>query len=125
PVEPLRAAPDEEVAAVDERLESVGIVAVHLEAVLPQIEILDDLSVQQMDVVGAVGDAEAGVDLLGGDGSADARQPLEDQDLQAVGGEIAGRDEPIVAAADDDDVVLEISHELLGPGGARSRRPAP
>ena len=65
----------------------------------------DDLRLQHRDHVGAARDAGAGPELLGDAGAAEDVAPLEAHHLQPGAGEVGGRGEPVVTAADDDRVV--------------------
>ena len=76
-----------------------------LEAVARQVELADDLGAQQRHDVRADGELETGEDLLGHRGAAEHVAALEDEDLLARLAPGRPRDETVVAAADDDDVV--------------------
>ena len=76
------------------------------ESVAGQIEFANDLRPQQRDDVGADRKLEAGKDLLGTGSSAENVPALENQNFLAGFGEIGGVDQAVVAAANDDGVVL-------------------
>ena len=76
-----------------------------LEAVPRQVELADDLGPQQRDDVRADRELEAREDLFGDRRAADHVPPLEHQHLAPGPRQVGGVDEPVVAAADDDDVV--------------------
>ena len=75
-----------------------------------QIELADDLGPQQRDDVRADGELEAGEHLLGDRGAAEHVPPLEHEHLPPGAREIGRVDEAVVAAADDDRVVV---HALI------------
>ena len=83
------------------------------EAVLGELQVLDDLRPEERERVRERREPEAGTQLLGDGGAADEVAPLEDQGPQARLREVGAVDEAVVAAADDDGVV--------GPVGARRR----
>ena len=89
----------------------------NLESVARQIQLADDFGAQQRDDVRRDGEFEAGKDLFGDGGPAEHVTALEDEHLAARAGEIRGVDEPVMSAADDDDVVV---HSSLKAG---SRKP--
>ena len=70
-----------------------------------QVEIGDDFGIEQRHRVGGDGISEAGMEFLGDGGAAQDMPAFEYRDLQAGPGEIGGADEPVMAAADDDDVL--------------------
>ena len=78
----------------------------------PQVEILDDRRPEPPDRVGKTRDADA-AELRGLGRAADVAPPLEDEDAPAGLREVGRGDEPVVAAADDDRVVVP------GPGRGR------
>jgi hypothetical protein len=88
-----------------------------------QVQLADDLGAQQRDDVRRDGVLEAGIDLLGDRRAAEHVAPLEHEHLAARAGEIRRIDEPVVAAADDDDVVLVhgkpccVAELTIDPGG--------
>ena len=77
-----------------------------LESVPRQIELPDDLRPQQRDDVRAHRELEARKDLFGDCRAADNVPPLEDQHLASSARQVGGVDEPVMPAADDDDVVV-------------------
>ena len=77
----------------------------NLEAVPREIQVADDVGPEQRDDVGALGEVEAGEDLLGHGRSAEHVAPLEHQHLPARPRQIRGVREAVVAAPDDDGVV--------------------
>ena len=76
------------------------------EAVLDELELLDDVGPQQAQRVRERREVEARDELLGDRRAADEVAPLEDQRLQAGLGEVGAVDQAVVAAADDDRVVV-------------------
>src|SRR5262249_45870109 len=75
------------------------------EAVLHQVQLLDDLRPEQAERVGERREREARVKLLGDRRTADERTALEDQDVQTRLREVAGVREAVVTSAYDDRVV--------------------
>ena len=102
---------EKQVAAVGEGREE-GADGKRLVAVALEIEVADDLGAQQADHVGSGRAAVAGRDLLGDCGAADHVAALEHKRPQPALGEVGRRGQPIVAAADDDGVVVG-RHPLL------------
>ncbi len=78
----------------------------NLEAVLRQVELADDLGPQQRHDVRAHRVLEAGVDLLGHRRAAEHVAALEHQHLPAGAREVRRAHQPVVAAANHDDVVV-------------------
>ena len=93
----------QQVVAVLHRRERAGHLDRH-EAVLGQLEIMDDVGAQQAERVRERGEVEPGDQLLGDRRAADDVAPLDDQRLQARLGEVRAVDQAVVAAADDDRV---------------------
>ena len=81
------------------------------EAVLDQVELVDDLGAQQAQRVGERRELEARHQLLGDRRAADAVVLLQDQRAQPGLREVRRVGEPVVAAADDDRVVLVGGHQ--------------
>ena len=79
-----------------------------LQAVPRQIELADDLRPQQRHDVRADRELEAGKDLFGDGGAAEHVAPLEHEHLPSRAREIRGVDQAVVAAADDDGVVVHV-----------------
>ena len=77
-----------------------------LQAVPRQFEVADDLRAQQADDVRELAEAIAREDFGGHRGAADDFAPFEHDDLLAGAREVGGRDQAVVAGADDDGVVL-------------------
>jgi tRNA A-37 threonylcarbamoyl transferase component Bud32 len=85
----------------------VGALGVDLVAVPGQVEVAHQGRGQQADHVGERGDPVVGPEGLLGDGGApDHVACLADQGRQARPGQVGGGDQAVVAAADDDGVVL-------------------
>ena len=86
----------------------------HAQAVAVEREVADDLGPQHARHVGRGGDAAArrldAVDLLGDRATAEQRAALEHKYLEAGAREVERGREPVVAAADDDDVVSPRLH---------------
>ncbi len=101
------------------------------EAVLGELQVLDDLRPQEREGVRERGEPEAGTQLLGDGGATDEVSPLQDQGPQAGFREVGAVDEAVVAAADDDGVVGAVGARrlrgrrgglLAGLGGRLLRR---
>jgi hypothetical protein len=90
------------------------------EAVLRELELVDDVRPQQAQGVREGREPEAGMQLLGDRGTADEVPALEDQRPQAGLREVGAVDEAVVPAADDDGVVAPVVRGRVG----RLRRPA-
>ena len=93
-----------------------------LQAVSRQVELADDLRPQQRHDVGADRVLEAGEDLLGDRGAAEHVPALDHEHLAARPRQIRGVDQPVVAPADHDHVV--VGHKIRRaktPGGVRSK----
>ncbi len=71
-----------------------------------EIEVGDDLGVQQADRVRSRGVAESRMERFGYGGAADDGAAFEHPDRKSGAGQIAGADEAVVAAADNDDIRL-------------------
>jgi hypothetical protein len=78
----------------------------NLETVSREIELADDLRAQERDDVGGDRVLEARVDLLGDRRAADDVAALEHEHLPSGAGEVGRADQAVVAAANDDDVVV-------------------
>ena len=78
------------------------------EAVLGQLQVVDDLRPQQAQRVRERGEPEAGSELLGDGRAADEVAPLEDERLEAGLGQVGAVDQAVVPAADDDGVVRPV-----------------
>ena len=87
-----------------------------LEAVARQIEIADDLRPQQRHDVRADREAEAGEHLFGHRGAAEDVAALEHEHLPPGAGEIGRRCQAVVAAADDDRVILHCGIRIADCG---------
>jgi hypothetical protein len=78
----------------------------NFEAVAGEIEFANDFGAEQRDDVGAFGEEEAGDDFFGYGGAAEDVAAFEDENFFAGLGEVRGVDQAVVAAADDDCVVI-------------------
>jgi hypothetical protein len=107
--------PAGEAGAVLERAPQVGVGRRHPVAVALQFQLLDDQRVQQPDHVGARAHQPGGVGegLLERAGAAEPVAALQHHHGPAGAGEIGGRGEPVVPAADD--------HRVPAPGGEVGR----
>ena len=76
------------------------------EPVPHEVELLDDLRPDEAEPVGEGGEAEPRMELFGDRGAADEVASLEDEGAKPGLREVGAIDEAIVAAADDDGVVL-------------------
>ena len=95
-----------------------------LEAVAGQLQLADDLGPKQRHHVGGDAEAEAGDDLLGDGRAAEHVAALEHDHAHAGAGEVRGRDQAVVPAADHDRVVA-LRHaraRLPGTGAAGHRK---
>ncbi len=104
--------PHHQIAAVGKRRERRRAARQHLEAVLLQFQVADDLRPQQAVDVGGRGDLEAGPDFFGDAAAADDFAAFQHQGFIALLGQIRRRDEAVVPGADDDGVV-RLRHEHL------------
>jgi hypothetical protein len=100
---------EHQIAPVEERRERCRVAFDRLEAVLAQAQIADDLGAEEAVDVGGRGDFETGENLFGDAGTADDVAALEHEHLPACLREVARGHEAVVAAADDDRVVLGAS----------------
>ena len=85
-----------------------------LQAVLGEFQLPDDLWPEQADHVGRHAEAEAREDLFGHGRPAQDVPALQDERPQPSLGQVGGAHQAVVAAADEDDVVL--AHVLLRSG---------
>ena len=85
------------------------------EAVLDEVELVDDLGPQQAERVRERRELEARTELLGDRRPTHQVAPLEDQRAQPGLGEIGAVDEPVVPATDDDRVVLATTSRCQTP----------
>ena len=69
-----------------------------------KLHVTDDVWTNGTSGVGQSGAAEAGMKFIGDRGAADLRSTLEDQGLEPRLCQVEGGDQPVMAAADDDDV---------------------
>src|SRR5690606_38305526 len=76
-----------------------------LEAVLLELEVVDDALLEQAHRVARHRVAESRMELLGHGGSPDLRMTLKHDDAKTRAGEIRGADETVMTAADDRGVV--------------------
>ena len=95
---------EEQVVAVAGRVERRRHHQRH-EAVLDQVELVDDLGAQQAERVGERREREARHELLGDRGAADQRRRSSTRVRSPAFARYAGVDQPVVAAADHDGVV--------------------
>jgi len=72
---------------------------------LGEPQLADHLGIEEAHRIGRRRVAKGWCELLGDRGAADERAALEHPYFQAGAGEIAGADQAVVSAADDDDVV--------------------
>ena len=89
-----------------------------------KVQLADDLGPQQRDDVREDREAEAREDLLGHGRAAEDVAPLEDERLHPGPGQVRGRDQPVVAAADDDRVVPLRHASPRSGAGTRAAYPA-
>ena len=98
---------EQEVVAVLLRAEGRGHEDRH-EAVLHEVELVDDVRPEQAQRVRERGEPEARAQLLGDRRAADDRAALQDERAQAGLREVRRVRQPVVAAADDDRVVRPV-----------------
>ncbi len=99
---------EEEIVAVLHRGESRRHQEWH-EAVLRQLEVVDDVRPEEAQGVRKGREPEARPELLGDGRPADDVAPLEDERPQAGLGEVGPVDEAVVTTADDDRVVASVA----------------
>ncbi len=78
------------------------------EAVLGQLQLVDDVGPEQRQRIGEGGEPEAGMQLFGDGRSAHEVAALDDQGFQPGPGQVGAVGEAVVASADDDGVVLAL-----------------
>src|SRR5688500_13479947 len=71
-----------------------------------EVELTDNLRTQQRDDIRADRDVKAREHLFGDSGAAEDVPPLENNDASACARKIRRVNEPVMAPADDDDVIL-------------------
>ena len=103
--------PQQDVVAILGRGEGRGHEQGH-EAVLGQLQLVDDLGAEQAQGVGEGGEAEPWMQLLGDGGAADQMSSLEDECAQARLGEISPVDQAVVASTDDDCIELLLGRHV-------------
>ena len=81
----------------------------HVQPVLLQLHVADDVGTQRPGGVRKRGAAEAGMKFFGDGRAAGLRAALEHQRLESGFGQVEGGDQPVVAATDDDDVAVVAS----------------
>ena len=101
---PLPRGPGDDLPSVGKRGEQVGLVDIDMQPVRGEVEVADDLRPQQGERVCARRSAHAGPQLLGHARAADDVAALEDLDVEPRPRQVRGRDEAVVAGADDDRV---------------------
>ncbi len=111
---------EQQVVALAVRRERRGHQERH-EAVLGQLEVVDDLRPQQAQRIRERREPEAGPQLLGDGGATDQVTALEDERLEAGFRQVGAVDQAVVAATDDDRVVCPVGlrGRLRRLGGAR------
>ncbi len=92
------------------------------EAVLHEVEVLDDVRPQQAQGVRERREPEARPELLGDGRSADEMAALEDEGPQTGLRQVGAVGQPVVAAADDDGVVGPVGRAAPSGGGGRRGR---
>ena len=106
-----------DVVAVREWVKAEGGEGDDVEAVVTQLQVVDNPALHDVQDVGAVGDVEAGGKFVSNYGAADHLKAFQYQDLQALLGEVTCGDEAVVPRPDDDGVVLVLLHVNRSPGG--------
>jgi len=76
------------------------------EAMAGEIEFANDFGTEEGDYIRAFGEQKAGDDFFGDGGAAENVAAFEDENFLAGFGEIGSVDQAVVAAADDDCVVM-------------------
>ena len=105
---------------------TVGSAAIMRSPCLSSCKVADDLGPQHARHVGGGGDAAARrsrcIDFLGHRAAADDFAALEHERRKPRAREIERGRQPVVTAADDDDVVALGCHRAVSPGNLRHRR---
>src|SRR5260370_42492240 len=101
-----------EVVAAGHRREG-AVEGEDFQAVARKIEFTDDFGAEERDNVRTFGKKKAGDDFFGDGGAAENVAAFQDDDLLPCFGEIRGIDQAVVAAADDDNVVVLAHSEEL------------
>ena len=116
---PLLVPPARQRAPVEQRREG-AVERDELEPEARQVELADDVGPEQADDVGADREGEARVELLAHRRAAQDVAPLEHEHLAPGPGQVGGAGEAVVAAADDDRVVVRARwlHGFLLRGGS-------
>ena len=100
-------------ALLAERREAPRVEVLVLQADLGQSQVLDDAGVPDHDVrAGAAVHPVAGEALDGRHRAADDGVALDDLDVEAGAGQVAGGDQAVVAGADDDGAVAGVAHRV-------------
>ena len=113
--------PEEEMLPTRKGSKGGGLPGQHLEAVVTQLQLPDDLRPKERVHVGQAGKPVARDELLGDSAAAHQLPALQDQDLSTRPGQIAGGDQAVVPRPDDNRVVF--SHFSRAPLNCRRQRP--
>ncbi len=97
--------PGAQIVAVVERHDG-ALQRENLEPVPGQLEVADDLGAEQAHHIGKDRELESREDLLGDGGAPDQRPALQHQHFLAGAGQVGRRDQAVVAAPDEDRVVV-------------------
>src|SRR5687768_3887520 len=98
------------------------------EAMLGQLQLVNDVGTEKAQGVGEGGEPEAGNQLLGDGGTPNEVTALDDESVEPGSGQVGAVDEAVVAASDDDGVVMTLlgaGHQVLflPPQGGEPAKP--
>ena len=116
--EPVCVAPQVDIASIGKGEEPDRVQGVHIEAVLPKLQVFYHLVLQHVAVVGAGGEFVAGDQLLGGACPSDDLPALQHHDPKTGPGQIRCAGQAVVPATYYDDIV--VLRHVSPPGEFRS-----
>ena len=93
-------------ATVGKRVQAARVQRVHVKPVLPQLQFVNNLLLQDVAHVGAGGDPEAGEPLLGHRCTAHHVPALQHLHVQPGSPQIPGGDQPVMSAANNYNLLL-------------------
>ena len=124
---PVRVPPEVDVGAVRVGQEPDGVEGDDVKAVVAELQVVDDLGLEHVTVVGAGGEPVAGNELLGSASAADNVPAFENEDAEAGAGKVSSAGEAVVAPTDDYGVMGGSGHFFfldLGPKGSGRKGPS-